>query len=96
MSDSFYDIIVILFYTAVPAIFIILQAILSTRRKMIWGFILPALWTIMGLWMLIRNYKTGSLFALELMLFFLAGDVILFGVMALIRYLKQKRTRKRI
>ncbi len=91
MSESFYDTIVILFYTVVPLILILLQVFFSTRRKRIWGFIIPVLWTTMGIWMALRNKEAGSIFTLEMILFFLAGDVILFGIMAFVRYLKNKK-----
>lgn len=95
MSDSFYDMIVVLFFTAVPVTLILIQLFLAGRKKLIWGFIVPILWTSLGAWMIIRNHNEGSLFSFELVGFFLLGDGLLLGLLALVRVLKIKRQQRK-
>ncbi len=92
MPESFYDMVVVLFFTVVPVVLLSLQTLLSTRKRYVWGFIVPILWSALGVWILIRGYMEDKEFSYEMLIVFLAGDVILFGVMALCRYLKGKRT----
>lgn len=91
MPESFYDTVVILFYTVIPLVLILLQVLFSRRKRPAWGFIVPALWTALGIWILVSGQKNDSQYSLELCIFFLGGDAILLCVMALTRYLKGKK-----
>jgi uncharacterized membrane protein len=93
MPESFYDTVVILFFTVLPVILILLQILLSSRKKIVWGFVVPLLWTALGIWM-IAGRQDKSSFTAELVLFFAAGDIILIGIMLLVRYLKKRHKRK--
>lgn len=81
------DLLVVLIFT-VP--FLMLQALLSARKKLLWGFIIPILWTALGAWVAIKSSESGHMS--EMILFFLATDIILFGILVLVRYLKRKKT----
>lgn len=93
MPEKFYDIVVILFFSVIPLILIVLQCVLSLRRKLVYGFIIPALWSTLGAWMLIAGRGDEVQFGFELFLFFLGGDVILFGILALIKYRKRQKSK---
>lgn len=91
MPESFYDTIVILFFTVVPIILLLIQVLLSTRRKPVWGLVVPLLWTLLGTWVILSGYFQGRGFSGELFIVFFLGDLILTGVMVLMRYIKKKR-----
>ena len=83
------DLLIILLFI-VP--FLLIQILLSTRRRLFWGFIIPVLWTAFGVWMIISNYKHGSSFIPELIIFYLIGDMVLIGMLILFKYLKRRKT----
>ena len=91
MPESFYDSVVIIAFTVVPITLILLQILLSTRKKLLLGFIVPLLWTVLGAWMLIRGYMEDRDFSFELLTVFLVGDIILLAILALFKYLKEKK-----
>ncbi|MHB8131739.1 MAG: hypothetical protein ACYDEX_22410 [Mobilitalea sp.] len=92
MSDSFYDTSVILFFSVVPLVLLLLQAFLSARKRILWSALVPTLWTALGAWMVIAGYYGGRGISGELIIFFLAGDLLLIGITAFIRNWKKKRT----
>lgn len=94
MPDAFYDTVVILFFTALPVILILFQIFLSSREKAVLGFIVPLLWTALGIWMTLAGWKDKGSFTAELALFFAAGDIILVGIMLLVKHIKKRRSRK--
>lgn len=94
MPESFYDMMVVLYFTVVPVLFISLQILLSTRKRLIWGFIAPVIWSALGAWILIKEYLADKRLSYELLLVFLAGDLLLFGLLALCRYIKGRRLNK--
>lgn len=85
------DLLIILIFS-LP--FMFLQVLLSTRKKLILGFIVPVLWTALGVWSIISNYKGGSSYIRELIIFFLIGDLIFIGVLGLMRWLRMKKANK--
>jgi hypothetical protein len=90
MPESFYDTMVVLYFTVVPLLFLSLQVLFSTRKKLIWGFIVPVIWSALGAFILIRGYREDKSISYELLIVFLAGDFILLGLLALCRYLKRR------
>lgn len=94
MPESFYDMMVVLYFTVVPVLFISLQILLSTRKKLLWGFIVPVIWSVLGAWILIKGYLADKQLSYELLIVFLAGDILLYGILILCRYLKGKRHNK--
>lgn len=94
MPESFYDTVVILFFTVLPITLILLQIFLSSRKKTVLGFVLPLLWTALGIWIISAGRKDTSSFTTELLIFFAAGDIILIGIMLLVKYLKKRRSRR--
>lgn len=92
MPESFYDMVVVLFFTVVPVVLIGAQILLSTRKNYLWGFIVPILWSALGAWILIKGYLDDKTFSFEMLIVFLVGDVVLLGILALFRYLRRKRT----
>jgi hypothetical protein len=72
-------------------VFLLLHIFLSTRARLIWSFIVPFLWTAMGIWMILAEYIQERGFANEIFIFFLAGDFILVTATILIRIMKIKR-----
>lgn len=93
MPESFYDTVVLLFFTVIPLILILLQWFLSTK-KLAWGFVIPAIWSAFGIWMLIAGRGDDVRYSFELFLFFLGGDVLLLGILSLIKYLKKVKIKK--
>ncbi|HKL98516.1 MAG TPA: hypothetical protein VJZ06_01255 [Mobilitalea sp.] len=91
MPESFYDSVVIIAFTVVPITLILLQILLSTRKKLILGFIVPLLWTVLGAWILIRGYMEDKDFSFEMLIVFIVGDFILLAILALFKYLKEKK-----
>jgi len=71
--------------------FLLMQIFLSTRRRLFWGFIVPVLWSALGVWMTITNYRHESSYILELVFFYLIGDLLFIGLLILIRYLKRRK-----
>ncbi len=91
MTESILDTMVILYFTLVPALFLSLQIWLSLRRKLLWGFLVPAIWSALGTWILIKGYQEDKTISYELLIVFLVGDLLLLGLLALCRYLKKRR-----
>jgi uncharacterized membrane protein YeaQ/YmgE (transglycosylase-associated protein family) len=91
MPESFYDMVVVLFFTVVPVVLIGAQVIMSTRKKYIWGFIVPILWSALGAWILIKGYLDDKHFSFEMLIVFLIGDAVLLGILALFRYLRRRK-----
>lgn len=91
MPESFYNTIVILLLTVVPFMLLLLHTFLATRKRVAWGLVVPVIWTALGLWMIISGYQQDRGFSWELIIFFLGGDLILFGIWSLIRYMKRKK-----
>lgn len=89
---TFWDDLLIIFIFSLP--FLLLQLLLSTRKKIFLGFIVPILWTALGIWTIINNYKDGNSYIKELIFFFLIGDIILIGILALMKRLKVKKDLK--
>ncbi|CUH91733.1 hypothetical protein [Herbinix luporum] len=71
---------------AIP--FLILQVFFSTRKKLIWGIIVPVLWSAFGVWHIISNYRQQSQNIKELIIFYIIGNLILIGILVLVRYIK--------
>ena len=94
MPESFYDMVVILYFTVVPVIFISLQILLSTRKKLIWGFVVPVIWSALGAWILIKGYLDDKQLSYEMLIVFLVGDILLVGLLVLSRYLMGRRLKK--
>lgn len=74
--------------------FLILHVFLSARRKMIWGFIVPTLWTAFGVWTIITCYMQESQNIKELIFFFLLGDFVYIFILLLIKHLRKKSSTK--
>lgn len=89
---TFWDDLLIILIFSLP--FLLLQLLMSTRKKMSLGLIVPTLWTALGIWTLINNYKDGSSYIKELIFFFIIGDIILIGILALMNWLKMKKALK--
>ncbi|NLO08579.1 MAG: hypothetical protein GX129_01755 [Clostridiales bacterium] len=87
----FWNDLLIIFLFLLP--FLLIQIFLSTRRKLFWGFIIPVLWTAFGIWITISNYKHESSYILELVFFYLIGNLIFIGMLILFRYLKRRKVR---
>lgn len=90
MPKIWEDLLIILLFL-IP--FLLMQIFFSTRRRLFWGFIIPILWTSLGVWMTISNYKHESSYILELVIFYLIGSFLLIGMLILIRYLKRRKAR---
>jgi ABC-type nickel/cobalt efflux system permease component RcnA len=71
--------------------FLLIQIFLSTRRRLFWGFVIPALWTVFGVWMTISNYRNKSSNIMELVIFYILGNVIFIGLLMLFRYLRRRK-----
>ncbi len=95
MPESFYDTVVIICFTVVPVLFLSLQVLLSTRRKLQWGFIIPVIWSALGAWILIKGYLADRQLSYEMLIVFLVGDIILFALLVLCRYLKRRNFKKK-
>lgn len=88
MSEAFYNTIVLLFFTVFTLLLIGLHIFFATRKRLAWGFIIPFLWSALGIWILFVRYSD------EVLIYFMAGDLILFGILALIRNIKKKRLKR--
>lgn len=88
---TIWDDLLIIFLFLIP--FLLMQIFLSTRRKLIWGFIIPVLWTAFGIWMASSNYRHESSHIIELVFFYLLGNLIFIGMLILFRYLKKRKVR---
>ncbi len=86
---TIWDDLLIILVLLIP--FLLIQVFLSSRRRLFWGFIAPALWSVLGVWMIISNHKNDSTYITELIIFYLAGDLIFVGILLLIRYFKRKK-----
>jgi hypothetical protein len=71
--------------------FLLIHIFFSTRKRFFWGLVVPVLWTAFGVWMTISNYKHESIYIMELIFFYLIGDIIFIGLLLIIRYMKKKR-----
>ncbi len=91
MPESFYDMVVVLFFTVVPVVLIGAQIFMSTRKKLLWGFVVPFLWSALGTWILIRGYLSDKQFSFEMLIVFLVGDAVLFGILALFNHRKRRK-----
>ncbi|HWT26938.1 MAG TPA: hypothetical protein VN131_03290 [Mobilitalea sp.] len=91
MSESFGDMIVILFCVILPIIFALLQIFLSTRKHLVLAVVIPFIWSALGGWMMIVRYQMDREFSSALFIFFLCGDIILAGITLLVRLFLQKR-----
>ncbi len=94
MPESFYDQMVIVYFTLVPALFLSFQVFLSTRRRLLWGAIVPLIWSALGAWILIKGYLEDKQLSYELLIVFLVGDFFLLGLLVLCRYLKSRGLKK--
>lgn len=94
MPESFYDMVVTLYFTVVPVLFISLQILLSTRKKLIWGFVVPVIWSALGAWILIKGYLDDKQLSYEMLIVFLVGDILLVGLLVLCRYIMGRRLKK--
>jgi hypothetical protein len=94
MPESFYDMVVVLFFTVVPVVLIGAQILLSTRKSYLWGIVVPILWSALGAWILIKGYLEDKMFSFEMFIVFLVGDAILLGILALFRHLKRRKRKK--
>ena len=76
MPEKYFDLITILLLTVLPLILLLLHMYLSARRAVIYSFLVPMLWTALGVWMIVASYEDFG-FGTELFIFYLAGDLIL-------------------
>lgn len=88
---TLWDNFLVIFIFTMP--FLILQIIMSTRKKWFWGLTVPALWTGLGVWISVKNYMNHSRYIKELIIFYLIGDMLLVVIMILIRYRKKIKMR---
>ncbi|MDF2539499.1 MAG: hypothetical protein K0S76_2520 [Herbinix sp.] len=95
MPGSMSDLIAILFITVIPAVFVLLQIFFSWKKKLILSFILPVLWTALGIWMVSTIYYMGEGFSSELVIFFVCGNLILIGITVIVRNIKKKRLKNK-
>lgn len=95
MPESFYDTVVILYFTVVPVLFLSLQVLLSTRSKLLWGFIVPMIWSALGAWILMKGYLADRQLSYEMLIVFLVGDIILLALLALCRYLRRRKHKQK-
>ncbi|MBH1940729.1 hypothetical protein I5677_07500 [Mobilitalea sibirica] len=96
MSDAFLNTIVILTFTLVPITMILLQIFLAKRKKLVWGFVVPVLWSVIGAtWIIKSNQKEDAKYLFGLFLLFIIGDLVLLGILALMRQLKKKKEQSR-
>jgi hypothetical protein len=91
MPETFYDTIVVLFFTVVPLVFLFLHTFLSTRKRLVWSLIVPTLWTALGMWMMVAGYVQDRNFSWELLIFFLVGDLLLIGIAAIVSSRKKRK-----
>lgn len=74
--------------------FLLIQIFLSTRKKLFWGFVIPVLWTALGVWMVISNYRNDSSYIMELIVFYLTGNLLFIGLLLLFRHLKRRKIKR--
>lgn len=86
MSESFYDAIAMICIVVVPVLLILLHIFLSSRKKLFWGFIIPVIWLICGIYMVIKAVS----FPVELGIFFGIIFLILIAILCSIRICKKK------
>lgn len=84
-----WDDLLIIFMFLIP--FLLIHIFFSTRKKLFWGFIIPVLWTAFGVWITINNHKQESDHIIELIFFYLIGDLIFIGMLLLFKYLKKRK-----
>lgn len=92
--DPISNVVVILFMVVIPLVFLLLQVVLSSRKKVILSAIIPALWTLLGAWVVITRFVRDDVFSSSMCIFFVGGDIILIGITILVRYLKRKKSNK--
>ncbi|NLP17315.1 MAG: hypothetical protein GX379_09835 [Clostridiales bacterium] len=85
---TIWDDLLIIMIFLVP--FLLIQIFLSIRKRIIWGFVIPILWTVLGVWMIISNRRNESSHIPELILFYLIGDLIFIGILFLIKHLRKR------
>lgn len=90
MSESLLNIITIILLTVLPLTFLLLHTFLSARKSVLWCIPVPVIWNALGIWMMYVLYKDMG-YNMELLVFFLAGDVILAAITVLIRRIKNNR-----
>jgi hypothetical protein len=88
---TFWDDLLIICLFLIP--FLLIQIFFATRRRLLWGFVIPLLWTALGAWMVVNSYKKDSSNILELIFFYLTGDLLLTGILILFRYLKRRKAK---
>lgn len=86
MSDSFYDAIVVIFLIVIPIVLLALHILFCTRKKLALGFIVPGLWTLIGVIMVMK----ADYFPLELGIFFGGVLLILLGILFAIKKFRKK------
>lgn len=91
MSEETIELIAYLLLTVVPIVMLGLQILLSTRKHLGFGFIIPILWGLLGLSMILNNREDGSIFTSEMILFFVLGEIVLFGVLFLCKYIQKRK-----
>lgn len=89
--DPFFDFFVILFIAVIPVVFLLLQAFLSSRKRVRFSVIIPIIWTLLGAWIIIVRFVKDDILSSPLCIYFIGGDIILIGITILMRYLKSRR-----
>lgn len=91
MSEKTIETVAYLLLTIVPIVMLGLQILLSTRKHIGLGFIIPIIWALLGLSMILNNKEDGSIFTSEMIFFFALGEIVLFGVFFLCKYIQKKK-----
>jgi uncharacterized membrane protein YeaQ/YmgE (transglycosylase-associated protein family) len=85
------DTIAVLFFTIIPLVFLLLQGFMSLKKQMIWGFLVPILWSLSGAWIESSIYRRESRISIVILITFVIGDIILFTIFSLIRFLRKNK-----